>query len=134
MRMLLGKEKLPEILKVYEGKVEVVFSLGFNQVRVGWLKISGGEVEDAELWKSGKCLRGEKALREILSGDFLFRADLSLDFHLQDQNNYGEEWRSAVSSLKGGGKALSREELLKKLGIREPSEEEVDRIIENARE
>jgi len=39
--MLLGKEKLPEVLKVYEGKVEVVFSLGFNQVRVGWLKISG---------------------------------------------------------------------------------------------
>jgi len=111
--------------------VEVVFSIGFNGIGVGWLSISRGEIEDAGLWKSGTCLRGEKALREILSGDFLFR--VNLNFQGQD-DDYADRWRSAVRSLKGGGKTPSREELLKKLGIREPTEEEVERILESVKE
>lgn len=144
--MLLDKEKFPEILKVYEGEVEVVFSVGFNEIKVGWFRVGKGEIEEAELWKSKTRLRGEKAIREILSGDYLFR----VDFGIWKQRCRLEEpedayrWKTAVSSLKGGGKPYpdfirkeetpNRDELLKRLGIREPTEEEVERILENIKE
>ena len=116
--MLVSRERFYEVLKIYEGRAEVLVDLYAAKLKVGYMVFRAGEVVEAELLRGGRVFNGDEAVRVFLAGDYL----LSLDLEVVSRKKVKEE-----ELLK-----MSREEILKQLGIKEPSDEVIEEAIRSA--